>query len=63
MRVAKVSRIQLSLVGGTSRASGCSHPQRCVWALAPLWVVAGHLQAVRPEEIHRFIHLAGTRCI
>ena len=63
MRVAKVSRIQLRLVGDTSRAGGCSHPQRCVWALAPLLVVARRLQAVRPEEIHRFIHLAAAHCI
>ena len=63
MRVAKVSRVQLSLVGGTSRASGCSHPPRCVWARAPLWVVAGHLQAVRPEDPQSYSLGRGTSCI
>ena len=63
MRVAKVSRVQLSLVGGTSRASGCSYPPRCVWARAPLWVVAGHLQAVRPEDPRlAFISLSVVAC-
>ena len=63
MRVAKVSRVQLSLVGGTSRASGCSYPPRCVWARAPLWVVAGHLQAVRPEDPQSYSLGRGTSCI